>query len=450
MNLDLARQLVAQLGVTVSQLDLALKANVVVKPGDNLQAAINASADGDVIEVSPGTYVIGAPLTFPVRNVPVTLLGFSSNSGRVTATETLPVISSGIPDKTLDLTNAKNWVFKNLEFGGRADGLGEVVVCQDSDNIVFNRIRIVGGTNGQKRGIRGNGTNIVLSDSYIANCWRSGQDSQAFCAWDGAGPYTITNNYLEAASENVMFGGADSLSADRVPSNILIENNLFTKRIEWKPVPPATSSGKACKNLLEFKSAKHVVVRNNIFENNWTDAQNGYTVLFKSVNQSGTAPWSATEDVLFENNIIRMAANGFNIQGETFEVNSDGSTQHGGRTTDIVIRNNTVQVDGVAVQVSGAPGNLTLERNTFVNGYTFMQLSGNPMGSLTVSGVLANHNDYGVKGDGTGIGTPSLIKFATVYAWTNNVLLGGAGKGSYPATTWYDLASVPAGVLVGK
>jgi hypothetical protein len=44
--------------------------------------------------------------------------------------------------------------------------------------------------------------------SHLAGIWRSGQDSQAFAAWDGAGPYTITDNYLEAASETVMFGGA--------------------------------------------------------------------------------------------------------------------------------------------------------------------------------------------------------------------------------------------------
>jgi hypothetical protein len=55
-----------------------------------------------------------------------------------------------------------------------------------------------------------------------------------------------------------------------------------------------------------------------------------------------------------------------------------------------------------------------------------------------------------VKGDGTGIGLPSLTKFVTALTWSNNVLLGGAGKGSYPATTYFDLASVPVGVTVGK
>jgi hypothetical protein len=210
------------------------------------------------------------------------------------------------------------------------------------------------------------------------------------------------------------------------------------------------TSGKVVKNLLELKAAKRVVIRNNTFERSWTDAQTGYGISFKSVNQNGTAPWSATEDVLFEGNTIRDVENGFNIQGETFEPNSNGTTQHGGKTTGIVIRGNDVQTTGTAVQITGGPGAITLDRTTFVNGYTFLQLAGNPIASLTVTNVLANHNAYGVKGDGTGIGLPSLTKFATALTWANNVLLGGAGKGSYPATTYFDLASVPVGVTVGK
>ena len=52
---------------------------------------------------------------------------------------------------------------------------------------------------GQKRAIRATAPRSRLTRSHIANIWRSGQDSQAFCAWDGAGPYTLTDNYLEAA-----------------------------------------------------------------------------------------------------------------------------------------------------------------------------------------------------------------------------------------------------------
>jgi hypothetical protein len=202
-------------------------------------------------------------------------------------------------------------------------------------------------------------------------------------------------------------------------------------------------SGKVVKNLLELKSAKRVTIRGNTFERSWTDAQTGYALSFKSVNQGGTAPWSVTEDVLFENNVVKDVENGFNIQGFAAD-------QPGGRTSRITIRGNDVQTTGVAMQITGGPNTVTLDRTTFVNGYTFLQLAGAPIASLTVTNVLANHNAYGVKGDGTGIGLASLTKFAPGFVWRQNVLLGGAGKGSYPPETWFDLASVPVGVTVGK
>ena len=62
---------------------------------------------------------------------------------------------------------------------------------------------------GQKRCIALNAANVTISDSYIAECKGVGQDTQAIGGWNGPGPYTIENNYLEAAGENVMFGGAD-------------------------------------------------------------------------------------------------------------------------------------------------------------------------------------------------------------------------------------------------
>jgi hypothetical protein len=138
----------------------------------------------------------------------------------------------------------------------------------------MDRLLIVAGPAGQKRAIKANGRSITLTRSHIANIWRAGQDSQAFCAWDGAGPYTVTDNYLEAASENVMFGGANSLAPDRVPADILVAGNHFSKRLEWR------GQGKVVKNLFELKSAKRVTVRNNLFEHNWSDAQSGTAIVF--------------------------------------------------------------------------------------------------------------------------------------------------------------------------
>jgi hypothetical protein len=421
-------------------------ATIAVAPGGDVQRAVNTAKCGDTVVLTAGARYVLGELTLPAKTCPVTLTSSATlPERRIESADAplLPILASGNNGHVINGTKAAHWRLIGLQLEAAANGAGEVVTLQDANDIVMDRLLIVGGPNGQKRAIRGNGTNITLTRSRIANIWAAGQDSQAFCAWDGAGPYTLSDNYLEAASENVMFGGSDSRSAERIPADILVEGNLFTKRLEWKPVPPATVSGKAVKNLFELKAARRVIVRKNTFERSWTDAQTGYAISFKSVNQGGTAPWSVTEDVLFENNVVRDVANGFNIQGVA-------SDQPGGRTTRITIRGNDVQTAGVAVQITGGPGAVTIDRTTFVNGSTFLQLGGSPIASLTVTNTLANHNAYGVKGDGTAIGTPSLGKFAPGYVWKQNVLLGGAGKGSYPAETWFDTAAVPAGVSVGR
>ena len=412
-----------------------------VNAGGNLQMALNSAVPGDVIVVQAGARFVG-PFRLPVKPAGALITIRSSATlpeRRITPSDSalLPTLATGVISAVLDGTGASNWKLDGLQFESVSNGQGDIIVLQDSTNIYMDRLLIVAGPNGQKRGVRGNGRQITLTRSHIANMWRLGQDSQAFCAWDGAGPYTITNNFLEAASENVMFGGADSQSPDRVPSDILVEGNHFTKRLEWK------GQSKVVKNLFELKSAKRITIRGNTFERNWSDGQTGYGILFKAVNQDGKAPWSALEDVLFEHNLVRETENGFNILGNDY-------AQPSGRATRITIKNNLLLTTGVAFQLGGEIGELTINHNTINQGYTLMSLyhgtvwnAGAPAARpgnyavehLTYTNNLALHNQYGVKGQGTAVGMPSLTAHTVGFRWTNNVLAGGAGY-FYPAVTW--------------
>ena len=76
-----------------------------------------------------------------------------------------------------------------------------------------------------KRGIALNSAATTITGSYISDIKAVGQDSQAIAGWNGPGPYTITNNYLEAAGENLMFGGADPAVPGLVPADITIKGN---------------------------------------------------------------------------------------------------------------------------------------------------------------------------------------------------------------------------------
>jgi hypothetical protein len=117
------------------------------------------------------------------------------------------------------------------------------------------------------------------------------------------GPFKIVNNYIEASSENIMFGGADPTVQGLVPSDIEIRRNHVTRPISWK--------GKwLVKNLFELKNAQRVLVEGNVFENNWQDGQGGSAVNLKSTNQNGGCPWCGTQDVTFRYNLIRNTGSG--------------------------------------------------------------------------------------------------------------------------------------------
>ena len=411
MNLELARQLILQLSD-------ALKPNVVVKPGDDLQAVINAAIGGDVIEVATGAYTTGA-LYFPAKSSPVTLRGQGGGVGRVTAMEPLPTISSGSPESVLNLQDSANWTFQNLAFGPRADGLGEIVTIENSDHITFNRVRMIGGANGQKRAIRANGRNITVTDSYIANIWRTGQDSQTICAWDGAGPYLIDNNFLEAAGENVMLGGSDGGTQASIPSDIRITNNLITKPIAW------VGTGRSMKNLLELKVGKRVFIQGNTLDGNWSDAQAGWGIVIKVSNQDGANTWNETTDVTFENNILRNTDRGINIQGSAYE-------HPAGKVNGVYINNNTIETRSESFQIGGEAGFIQVTNNRVTNGWTFMllytgdawpntEVARRPalyaVNNLVIMGNTALSNGYGIKGSGYASGMPSLAALTVSHTW---------------------------------
>ena len=102
-------------------------------------------------------------------------------------------------------------------------------------DIIFDRCYLHGDpVKGTRRGIALNSGAAAVIDSHLSDFKEVGADSQAICGWTGPGPFKIANNYLEAAGENVMFGGADPSIKDLVPSDIEIARNHFAKPLTWK------------------------------------------------------------------------------------------------------------------------------------------------------------------------------------------------------------------------
>jgi hypothetical protein len=113
--------------------------------------------------------------------------------------------------------------------------------------ITFDRVYIHGdAVRGQKRCLALNSASTSILNSYFADCKHFASDSQAIAVFNGPGPFTIENNYLEGSTENILFGGSDPKTPNLVPSDIIIRRNYITKKVAWRnPILGAPGSPKA-------------------------------------------------------------------------------------------------------------------------------------------------------------------------------------------------------------
>ena len=302
------------------------------------------------------------------------------------------------------------------------------------------------------RGIELQSAKTNVLNSYISEIHGEGFDTQAICGWNGPGPYKIINNYLEAAGENVMFGGADPSIADLVPSDIEIKRNHFSKPLSWR-IGDSSYAGApwTVKNLLELKNAQRVVIDGNLLENCWAHAQTGYAVLFTPRNQGGTAPWSVVQDVQFSNNIVRHTAHGMNVSGR----DSPNTSQ---QTKRVTIRNNLfydIDTDrwaggdccqGLWMILSGID-QIAFDHNTGFHNDAIVTLDGQPpTTNFSYTNNITPHSSYGISGSGQGSGTVALDYFTPGAVFLKNVLAGGQAS-SYPANNFFPPNLVAVGFV---
>jgi hypothetical protein len=300
---------------------------IAVPSGGNLQQAIDQAQPGDVITLQAGASYVG---NFYLRNKSgsgwITIRTSASDASlpapgtRITPSYAgvLPKILSPNSMPALGTDNsAHHYRLIGIEVGVTSSttlnyglvrlGSASHGSTQIANNIILDRVYLHGhGTVHLKRCVELNSATSAVIDSYLSECHGQGQDTQAILGWNGPGPYKIENNHLEGAGENVMFGGADASIPGLVPSDITIRRNYFYK-------PPAWKGKWTVKNSFELKSAQRLLIEGNVFENNWADAQDGFAIVWKSVNQNGACTWCIVQDVTFRYNRIRNSANGINL-----------------------------------------------------------------------------------------------------------------------------------------
>jgi hypothetical protein len=425
---------------------------IVVGRKDNLQEAINRAVPGDTIVLEAGSVFTGSFLlpkksgesyitiqTSRIAELPENVRvgpGQAALFAKLQTTGSKPVIETE--------SGSHHYKFAGIEFSASAPdvrtyelirfgltGKPQSDLASVPNNLVIDRCYIHGfPTQEIQRGISVNSATTQITNSYISDIHGIGYDSQAICGWNGPGPFLIVNNYLEAAGENLMFGGAGPTIPNLIPSDIKIRRNTFFKPLSWKVGDPGYAGIHwTVKNLLELKMARNVVIDGNTFENSWVDGQAGYAVLFTVRNQTGNAPWAILENVSFTNNTVKNSQSGIQTLGSDYNHPSQQSTG-------LIIANNVF--DGIShwfITVNGY-NNVTVEHNTHFQRSNIITLTGPQSQGFIYRNNLTVRNPYGVYGDKTGEGNVGLTKFVPDNVFAGNVV-AGADSARYPTGNFY-------------
>jgi hypothetical protein len=424
-----------------------------VESGGDLQAAIDGAQPGDTIFLQPGATFTGN-FVLPVKTGTsyITIRSSAPDSALPPPNQRidpsyaaqLPKIQSGNGMQAMvTAPGAHHYRLLALEFLATFFGNGDILDLGDGSSaqntlasvphdLIVDRVYIHGDvTYGQKRGIGLNSASTSVLNSYIADIKATGMDSQAICGWNGPGPFTIANNYLEAAGENVLFGGADPAIPNLVPSDITFTHNYLSKPLAWQ------TQNWVVKNLLELKNAQRMVIDGNILENVWPSGQTGYAVVITPRNQDGTAPWSVVQQLQFTNNIVRHVSSVFQLLGTDDNFPSQ-PTNH------ILVRNNLF--DDVSSAKYGGDGRwllimgsalATFDHNTVINdgSSTIMADSAQATGLVLTNNIMAD-NLYGIMGSNASPGNGTIAMYFPGIQMQDGVF-AGSDPSIYPAGNYY-------------
>ncbi len=459
---------------------------IAVHAGGDLQAAIDAAVPGDQIVIDAGVTITGAnfflrkkagqdsnPSYIVIRSSgtlpsPGTRVAQTdaSQMAKIQSNSTDPVFRTEYGAHNyrlvgLEITKIASPTvnaYSNLSYGliwiGGPDYYTGKYPASTSDlphHIVLDRCYIHGDYNAPHgetyRASMVNGDYIGVVDSYISNIHSEYLEVQGLEGGNSNGPIKIVNNYVEAAGENIIFGGFDPAVPNAVPSDIEVRHNYLSKPMSWNPYSSSFAGvSYSVKNLFELKNAQRVWVDGNIMGNNWVKSQDGKAVLFTVRNQSGGCPWCTVQDITFTNNIVRQTAGVFNTIAADYNHPSQ-------QLQSVLIENNLFYSIGGAqwgdtggygifASVNGGqwPGgphytilNMTFNHNTAFPTKDVLEMDIAPAATnLVFTNNLVASGSYGIFGSGYGTGTPAINQYLVSPTFNANVMAGAGAVGTYP------------------
>ncbi len=346
-----------------------------VSQGQSIQNAVNMAQPGDIVEIQAGANFAGFNLPLKQGNAPIIIRSdhwqLINPNKRVSLSDApnMPnIIATSGNAAVATLTSAHDYQLFGLNcspapgtytYGLVCLGTGtETTLQQLPQRInVLNCILQGDPTQGGKEGLRLGSITSTIAHNYITGFWSTWQDAQAIEGWNGPGPYTIQDNFLEASGENVMFGGAPTSIPGLIPSNINVYGNYMYKPLSWVTQNPSP----VIKDLFELKNASHVNVVGNRMENCWPEAQGGEATIMNGID----GPTSTIEYVTFSNNVFVGVAEGFIVSANDVQ-NQLRPTNH------ITFTNNLWEIgyfnspDGWWGRLDNGPQYVTVLNNTAV------------------------------------------------------------------------------------
>ncbi len=459
--------------------------NVPAGDAATLQKDINAATCGDTIVLVAGSTYSGN-FTIPstscsgwIEIVSSALVSLPSPGNRVSPSNVSNMATVSTPNAVpvfAFLPSSNHWRLMGLHITTSETGANEVynlmiagfladdytsvsVISQLPNQIILDRVYIFGTTDGVTlkvdRGINANTQSFAMVDSYCDGIVDTGQDSQCIASTNGTGPFLIQNNFLQAAGENIMFGGSDPAITNLIPSDITVIGNLFQKNLSWEG---AISD---VKNLFEIKNAQRVLLDGNVLQYTWVGGQQE-AIILRAVNQSLGCAWCSALDITVTHNIISHAP-------QAFAIAPVEDPEHPAVPTGRVLVQNNLMTDisctawgsgrGLLFQLTAEVSpyimhDIVINHNTGFGDPTACGDSGwiyigsdNDAGfirNLQTTNNISNYGYIALAGDGCGPGTCALSAYAPGYVYNDNVWINSTGLPdghTWPFGTYWSVLS---------
>ena len=322
-----------------------------VAAGGDVMKTINAASCGDTIQLQSGaTFTFKGGTTFPSKNcdpnhwitirtsaansvlpaehtrINPSYAGVASLSGRPSFSGPNKNIMAKLVADSNSFKIGDHYRLIGLEITRPHDGKWYNALVQFvGSHIILDRNWIHGDptadtTHLVQTGVGANHVAIINSYLNDAHCKASPQTCTDSQAWSDGGRGTVMkayNNFMEAAGENILFGGGPAIL---ITSDVEIRLNHMFKPLTWNPLDKNFIGTRfTVKNNFELKEGQRILVEGNIMENTWGGfTQKGANILITPKNQSGSngtniCPICFVSDITLRYNYVVHGSQGLQV-----------------------------------------------------------------------------------------------------------------------------------------